>query len=114
MSITIFILALITLLLGFIGLVILIFGFKNNNVSNIIKGAIVFCIALLLFTIMSFKLTKVLIKHYKQKVHSIGTLMNNNCCGQQKIDKCCDMKGIEIMEKCDTIVIEKKIEKKIK
>jgi len=114
MAIFTFILTLLTLLLGFIGLVVLIYGFKNNHVKNIVKGTVIFCIAILLFTIMSFKLTKVLIGHYKQKVHSVGVMLSEKECDSpfkikhDMLKKCCPGKEGE-MEITDTIITCKKI-----
>ena len=113
MATFIFILTLLSLLLGFIGLVVLFYGFKNNHVKNIIKGTIVVCIAILLFTIMSFKLTKVIICHYKQKVHSIGVMLEEKSCHSGMMNhefnkKCCP--GEEgAMEITDTIITCKKM-----
>ena len=119
MSIHIFIMTLLTLLSGFIGLVVLFWGFKNNHVKNIIKGSIVFCIAIILFTMMSFKVSRVLINHYKQKVHSIGVMMdaknsNSPCMMKREFNKkCCPGKDGS-MEMTDTIITCKKIIEKKK
>jgi len=127
MSTHVFILVLLTLLIGFIGLVVLIYGFKSNNVSNIKKGTIVVSIAIILFTIMSFMVAKKAVRHYKKQVHSIGVILNEKCChkffmNEEFEKKCCgdkEMKceGKEMKEDAGTvvnttkIVLDKKTEK---
>ena len=82
-SIFVFIMALIAELMGFLGLIVLIYGFKNNSVGTIKKGTVICCIAILFFTIMAYKVTKKAVNHYKQKARTIEWLMTDYCCNDE-------------------------------
>lgn len=119
MAITLFILALLAALLGFIGLIVLIYGFKSNTLGNIKKGTVIFCIAIILAMISFFIVGKKCVRHYKQKVHTIGVMMNDGCCGPQFFHKemmkgCCPDKDMVITENSDTTICVKTIIEKIK
>jgi len=112
-SILVFILAIIAEILGFIGLIVLIYGFKNNNVATIKKGTILCIVALLFFTYMSFKVTKRCVNHYKQKAKTIEWMMTGFCCSDDKPSHpCChgikdEEKEILVIVNNDTIVEKK-------
>ena len=120
MAITLFILALLAALLGFIGLIVLIYGFKSNTLGNIKKGTVIFCIAIILAMVSFFIVGKKCVRHYKNKVHSIGVMMSDNDCGPHQFHKemmmkgCCPGKDMMVTEKGDTTICVKTIIEKIK
>ena len=114
MACIIFNLAILTLLLGFIGLVVLIYGFRNNNLGNIKKGSVLFSISLILFVTMSFLVAKKAVRHYKYRMHSMEKCMQmNEQCKSMMENDCSSMcdEGMSMTGKGDStiVIIEKKV-----
>ncbi|MDD3875215.1 MAG: hypothetical protein PHT69_01190 [Bacteroidales bacterium] len=110
----VFILLLLAKILGFIGLVVLIYGFKNNTLGTIKKGTILVSIAILFASISMFMITKKCLKHYKNKVKSIDMIMEHACCSpfshmQHGNKSHCQDEQMTVSEEGDSICIKTEV-----
>jgi len=110
-ALTVFILALLAVLLGFIGLVVLIRGFVDKNTKGINKGTIIVCIALAMIVTGAFVGSLRCYMLHKQQRNN-HEMMMHKMMGHEGMEmfmdkECCEGDSAK-MCKGDKMMIEKK------